>query len=336
MTGMQEEGGDLALVVGASGFLGRHVTRALAQRGRRVRILVRASSQLADLGELDLDVRHGDVLDPESLRQAMAGCAEVYYCVVDTRAWLADSSPLYRVNVLGVDHAMDAAQHAGVRRFIFTSSIATIGLNPTGIASEEDAFNWGDTAPDYVRFRAEAEANLLNRCREQGFPGVVCCVGNTYGPRDVQPTPHGRLLLLAALGKMPFALDCSSPCVDIRDAAAALLLAASKGRVGERYIIAAEHVCQVDMLRWAAEAGGVRAPMRMPLPVAYALAWVNERIARLFGRSPQLCVASVRLSHIFNRMENRKAREELGWTCRPVREAVEDAVAWYLEHLPRE
>jgi dihydroflavonol-4-reductase len=322
------------LVIGASGFLGSHVCRALVQQGERVRAMLRPSSNSAGLQGLDLELCHGDVEDPPSLLAAMQGCAVVYYCVVDTRSWLKDSAPLYRVNVIGLDNAMDAAQQAGIQRFVFTSSIATIGRNPSGTASEEDAFNWGDVAPDYIRFRVEAEQRLLRRCREQGFPAVACCVANTYGPGDVQPTPHGRMLMLAGLGRMPVALDCASPCVDIRDAAQAMLLAACKGRIGERYIISAEHLHQRDLYGWAAAAGGQRAPRIAPLWLAYTIAWINQSVAAVAGRSTQLCVSSVRLSHIFNRLDSSKAQRELGWSFRPVRESVVDAVAWYRANMP--
>jgi len=324
----------LVLVVGASGFLGSHVCRALSEQGARVRAMVRPSSNTAALQAFGLELCHGDVEDPASLLAAMHGCAVVYYCVVDTRSWLTDSSPLYRVNVGGLDNAMEAAQQAGVQRFVFTSSIATIGRNPSGTASEDDAFNWGDLAPDYIRFRVEAEQNLLRRCRESGFPGVACCVANTYGPGDVQPTPHGRMLMLAGLGKMAVALDCASPCVDIRDAANAMLLAAQKGRIGERYIISAAHVHQRDLYGWAAAAGAQRAPRIIPLWLAYAVAWISQSLAALAGRSTQLCVSSVRLSHIFNRLDSSKAQRELGWRFRPMQESVADAVAWYRDNMP--
>lgn len=328
-------GGGRALVVGGSGFLGSHVARALAGQGRSVRVLVRHSSRLDALAELPVEVYYGDVLEPATLAAAMQGCETVFHCVVDTRAWLTDPAPLYRCNVEGLVNSMEAALKCGARRFVFTSSIATIGLNPDRPARESDAFNWADRAPAYVLSRVAAEEKLFGYCRDRGLPGVALCVANTYGPGDVQPTPHGRLLWQAASGKMPVALDCGSPCVDVRDAAQALLLAEEKGRVGERYIIAGSYLEQVELYGMAARQAGHRPPRRLPLGAAYAAAWCYQKAAGLLGRrDQQLCTDSVLLSHVFKEMDTRKAQAELGWRARPMAEAVADAVSWYRQHPP--
>lgn len=325
-----------ALVVGASGFLGSHVVKALVAQGRTVRVLVRHTSRLDALAELPVEVYYGDVLEPASLRAAMQGCDTVFHCVVDTRAWLTDPAPLYRCNVDGLVNSMEEALRSGVRRFVFTSSIATIGLNSRGPARESDAFNWAERAPAYVLSRVAAEQKLFEYCRERGLPGIALCVANTYGPEDVQPTPHGRLLWEAATGRLPLALDCGSPCVDVRDAAAALVLAERRGRIGERYIIAGSYLEQAELYGMAARSAGRSAPRRLPLGVAYGIAWCYQRLAALFGRRDmQLCTDSVLLSHVFKEMDTSKARTELGWQARPMADAVTDAVNWYRQHLPR-
>ncbi len=223
-----------ALVAGASGFMGSHVVRSLVEQGRKVRVLLRETSNREALEGLPVEIHYGDVLDPASLRPAMEGCGTVFYNVLDPRFWLSDSSVIYRNNVDGLINAMDVALECGIQRFIFTSTMGTLGLNPGGPVTEDIEFNWWDRAPTYIRARLEAENRFLSYCREKGLPGVALCVANTYGPRDYQPTPHGKGLWDVASGQVGVILDVGAPAVDIRDAAEAALLAEKHGRLGER------------------------------------------------------------------------------------------------------
>ncbi|HEX7742176.1 MAG TPA: NAD-dependent epimerase/dehydratase family protein, partial [Sphingobium sp.] len=179
------------LVTGASGFVGSHITRLLAEQGRQVRVLLRKTSNRQALDGLPIEIIIGDVLDPASLRKAMNGCGTVFYSVVDPRFWLTDQTPIFRNNVEGLVNAMDAALECGIERFVFTSSMGTLGLNPHGPVTEDIPFNWHDRASAYIRARLEAETRFLAYCRDRKLPGVALCVANTYGPGDYQPTPHG-------------------------------------------------------------------------------------------------------------------------------------------------
>lgn len=321
------------LVIGASGYFGGNIARQLAAEGRRVRVMLRKSSNTAGLEGLDVERCYGDVSDSESLRAAMRGCGTVYYSVVDTRAWLTDPSPLYRCNVDGLVNAMDAALLEGIERFMFTSSMATIGRVKEGKAKESDAFNWWDVAPHYIRSRVAAEEKLFEYYREKGLQGIALCVANTYGPDDYQPTPHGKLLWQAAKGKVPIALDCGAPTVDIRDAAQAALLAERYGRVGERYIVANEFISQPQLYALGAARFGNKTPKTMSLRMAYFIATISECLSKLFGRKDvQLCRDSIFLSEVFGPLDNSKAVEELGWHPRPIEETVNDAIDWFASH----
>jgi len=321
--------GGKSLVIGASGFLGSHVTTRLVRQGADVRVLFRSNSNTERTDPLAIERVVGDLRDRESLRQAMRGCATVYHCAVDTRAWLRDPSPLYRVNVDGLVQSMEAALEAAVSRFVLTSTICTIGHNPSGVASEADSFNWRGKIPAYVAARVAAENTFFEYCRS-GLPGVACCVANTYGAGDVQPTPHGKLLIAVAKGQMPFYLDVSWSCVGIEDAAEALILAGARGATGERYIVSEKSLSQRNLHVLAAQAAGVRPKlMRMPLRVAYALGWVADSVARLRGVDSQLSVDSVRLSHIMDHMDSSKAARELGWRPRPVEHSIREAIEFY-------
>lgn len=318
------------LVVGASGFVGSHITRLLAERGRKVRVLLRKTSNVEALKDLPVEIVYGDVLDPSSLRSAMQGCGTIFYSVVDPRFWLTDQTPIYRNNVEGLINAMDAALDVGVERFVFTSTMGTLGLNPDGPVTEDIPFNWIDRASPYIRARLEAENRFRACCKEKGLPGIALCVANTYGPHDYQPTPHNGQLWQIASGKAKVTVDVSQPTVDIRDVAEAALSAETNGRPGERYIIANEFVSAHDFYQLAVAERGQAMPKIIPYRVAYAIAWVTERVMKLLRRRDYIVSTdAIFLSNVFREMDNGKARRELHWTPRPLSETVRDAVDWF-------
>jgi len=318
------------LVTGASGFVGSHTARLLAAQGRKLRLLLRKTSNTEAVKDLGAEIFYGDVLDPASVRTAMEGCGSVFYSVVDPRFWLTDPTPLYRNNVEGLVNAMDAALDCGVERFIFTSTMGTLGFNPDGPVTEDIPFNWHDRAGDYILARLKAETEFLRYCRDKGLPGVALCIANTYGPDDYQPTPHGHGLWQVATGKVGVAMNSSAPTVDIRDAAEAALLAERYGRLGERYILANEYISNKDFFAIATRLRGSKPPKLIPLGLAHAGAWVTERIFKLLGRKDYLLRAdAVFLSDAFKELDNSKARNELHWHPRPIEETLRDALAWY-------
>jgi dihydroflavonol-4-reductase len=323
---------DTALVLGASGFLGSHVVKALVASGRPVRILTRASSDTAMTDHLDLTRLQGDVFDRDTLRNAMKGCRSVFYCIVDARSWLRDSTPLYRTNVEGSRLVMEVAIEMGIERFVFTSSIVAIGLNPSGVASEEDEFNWEDEAPPYVKTRVQAERQLLELCA-QGLPGIACNVATTFGGHDHVPTPHGELLKLTVAKRMPAYWNTKMSVVGIKDAADALLLAERRGKVGERYIIADRMMDIAEATSKAAAFAGVKPPRwEVPLGVVTGATWVAEKLMHALNKDTVLTMSSIKLSGIMGDFDNSKARSELGWQPRAMDESLEEAALWFKEN----
>ncbi|GLR69034.1 hypothetical protein GCM10010909_37160 [Acidocella aquatica] len=208
--------------------------------------------------------------------------------------------------------------------------MGTLGLNESGPVTEDIPFNWMDRAPPYIRARLEAETRFLSYCREKGLPGVALCVANTYGPADYQPTPHNGGLWDAARGKMPVAIEVSQPTVDIRDVAEAALSAETRGRLGERYIIANEFVSNRALFAMAAARGAQAPPKFIPYKVSYSLAWVTERLMKLAGRNDYaVSTNAIFLSNVFREMDNAKARTDLEWKPRPLTETVRDSVNWF-------
>ena len=322
-----------ALVMGASGFLGSHVVKELVSGGRQVRIMVRATSDTRTIDHLSVERVIGDIDDRDTLAAAMAGCDSVFYCIVDTRAWLRDPAPLYKTNVDGLRTVMDVALRQGIDRFVFTSTFGTIGINPSGVSTEKDAFNWWKKAPDYVKCRVQAEDLFMAYCRDKGLPGVACCVGNTYGADDAAPTPHGKMVKDAATGRLPFYWQGGGPSVGIRDAARALLLAEEKGVPGERYIVAERWVDFKELFSMAAKAAGVAPPaFKIPLAALYGMAAMADVTAFFTRRDNRFSVASIRCSTLLPNVSSRKAQEELGWQPEPVERAVTAAVNYYLGH----
>jgi len=319
------------LVMGASGFLGSHVVKELVAAGRDVRIMVRATSDTRAIDHLPLERVVGGPTDAEAVAAAMAGCDSVFYCIVDTRAWLRDPAPLYATNVDGLRAVLEVAITFPLKHFVFTSTYGTIGLNPAGISTEDDTFNWWERAPDYVKCRVQAEDMFLEYCRDRGLPGVACCVGNTYGADDVVPTPHGKMVKDVASGQMPYYWDGGGPCVGIRDAARALLLAETRGRPGERYIVAERWLDYKELFALAASRAGISPPRRrIPMPVLYAMAAVADLVSALTRRDNRFSIASLRCSTLLPNVDSAKARRELGWQPLPIEQSVAEAVDYYL------
>ena len=327
-----------ALVIGANGFLGSHVTRQLVADGLDVRVMVRNGANTLGIDDLTVTRFVGDIWNCEVLREAMTGCDIVYYCVVDTRGWLRDPAPLFRTNVEGTRNVLDVAVEPAVAeqlsKFVFTSSYVTVGRKRGRVATESDIISdvSGTTLTPYVRSRVQAENLVMDYARDRGLPAVAVCVSTTYGAGDWGRTPHGALIAGTAFGKLPFVMGgIELEAVGIDDAARALLLAAEKGRVGERYLISETMISNAEVVRIAADAAGVAAPTKMiPLPLSYAMAALGSAKARLTGTDERLSLDSLRLMRADAPVDCSKAKRELGWRPRPVEDSIREAAKFWV------
>lgn len=327
-----------ALVIGANGYLGSHVTRQLVGHGLgpplargEVRVMVRDGANTIGIDDLAVTRFVGDIWDNDTLREAMAGVDDVYYCVVDTRGWLRDPAPLFHTNVDGTRNVLEVAKGAGLRKFVFTSSYVTVGRRRGHIATEDDVIDLRGVTP-YVRSRVQAENLVLTYAKEHGLPAVAMCVSTTYGGGDWGRTPHGAIIAGAAFGKLPFVMKgIELEAVGIDDAARAMILAAEHGRVGERYLISEKMISNADVVRIAAEAAGVPAPTKsIPLPMSYVLATVGSITAKLRGTDERLSLGSLRLMRAEAPVDHGKAVRELGWEPRPVEESIREAAKFWI------
>jgi dihydroflavonol-4-reductase len=319
------------LVIGANGFLGSHVTRQLVADGVDVRAMVRPTANTRSIDDLPLTRFEGDVFDTATLRAAMEGCDDVYYCVVDTRAWLRDPSPLFHTNVEGLRNVLEVAKQANLHRFVFTSTYATVGRRRGHVANEDHLIRRHGLTP-YVRSRVEAEDLVLRYGAEDGLPAVAMCVSTTYGAGDWGRTPHGAFIAGAVFGKLPFLMDgIELEVVGVDDAARALILAAERGRNGERYIVSERMMPLKEVVRIAADEAGVPPPRRsISVPVLYLLGALGSLKARLTGKDAELSLQSVRMMRAEAHVDHSKAVRELGWQPRPVEESIREAARFWM------
>lgn len=324
-----------ALVIGANGYLGSHVVRQLVADGQNVRVMVREGANTVGIDDLDVQRFIGGIWDDDVLTAAMTGVEVIYYCVVDTRGWLRDPAPLFHTNVEGTQHVLDIAVRpeiaAGLRKFVFTSSYATVGRRRGRVSTEEDIADERGLTP-YVRSRVQAEKLVLQYARERGLPAVAMCVSTTYGGTDWGRTPHGAIIAGAAFGKLPFVMSgIELEAVGVNDAARALILAAEKGRTGERYLISEKMISNAEVARIAADEAGVPAPARsIPLPLTYLLAAMGTIKGRLRHTDERLSLASLRLMRAEAPVDHGKAARELGWQPTPVEDSIREAARFWV------
>lgn len=319
------------LVMGASGFLGSQVVRQLVEQGDDVRVWLRPTSSARAFAGLEVEVVRAELTDAAALRAAMIDVDAVHYCIVDTRAWLRDPAPLFETNVELLRQVLDVAVEAQVPRFVFCSTVGTIGIVPTGVADESVPHEWAHLGGPYIRSRMAAEELVLSYCRDHDLPAVVLCVSTTYGPGDYGPTPHGQMIGLAARGKMPaYVRGAAMEVVPVRDAARAFVLAEQRGRPGERYIISERMMPIRETLAIAAEAGGVSPPrFGVPIAVLRVVAAIGGLVARVRRVDSTISLTTVRLMHVMSALDHGKATRELGWEPGSTPDAIRGAVAFF-------
>jgi len=324
--------GSTVLVTGASGFVGAALTEALRRDGHEVRVLVRATSPRTNISGLDA-VFVGDLRDRASLDKALAGVRYLFHAAADYRLWARDPEEIVRNNLEGTRHVMQAALQAGVERIVYTSSVATLKLKEGTPATEADAAGASEAIGAYKRSKVVAERLVEEMVARDGLPAVIVNPSTPIGPRDVRPTPTGRIIVEAASGRMPGYIDTGLNLVHVDDVAAGHVAALHRGRVGERYILGGENVPLSELLTGIAGLLGRRPPLfKVPRAICYPVAYVSELIAGFRNVEPFVTLDGVRMARYHMYFDDSKARKELGYVSRPYQEGVRDAVAWFREH----
>jgi len=317
----------VALVTGGTGFVGSAVVRALLDRGRRVRVLVRPGADRRNLDGLPVEIAVGQLEDARSLRAAIDGCLSLLHVAADYRLWVPDPAAMLRVNVDGTRALMREARRAGVDRIVYTSSVAVLGLN--GIADETTPSALADMVGPYKRSKFLAEAEIRRMIAEDGLPAVIVNPSTPVGPRDIKPTPTGRMIAEAVAGRMPAYVDTGLNIVHVDDVGLGHVLALEQGRIGERYILGGDNLSLAEILRIVARLSG-RPPPRLRLPRLglYPVAAAAEVWGRLSGREPMLTLDSLRMARWKMWFRSDKAETELGYRHRSAEAALASAVAW--------
>lgn len=322
-----------ALVTGATGFIGSAVVRELLRNGEEVKVLVRPASNRLNLKGLEVEEAHGDITESESVRRALTGCDRVYHVAA---LYTMDDPPeaYYRVNVEGTRTILRACLDAGIRRVVYTSTIAAVGSSADGRpVNEESLWDLGEIFLPYVTTKYMAEFEAWRACA-RGLPVVVVNPTAPMGARDVKPTPTGRLIVDFLNGRMPLYPQLYLNVIDADDVATGHRLAMEKGRPGERYILGNQNVTVAQILASVSNLTGVPPPkMAIPYPAALVASFFAELVmTRVLGRPSMISVASARFMRRKLHASNEKAVRELGLTVAPIEECFKKAIRWFHEY----
>jgi dihydroflavonol-4-reductase len=340
----------LALVTGATGFLGSHVARVLAEQGAELRLLMRPTSDLRNIDDLKGDRVVGDLRDSASIAKALSGCDVVFHVAADYRLWVRDPDEMYRSNVEGTRSLLEAARKQGVRRVVYTSSVATMGFSSnhaaaelrsawTGegarphkstVADEESPVSLADMIGHYKRSKFMAEQVAVDAARS-GVDVVIVNPTTPVGERDIKPTPTGRIVLDFLKRKFPAYVETGLNLVDATECARGHVQALEKGRSGERYILGGENLTLKQILDRLAAITGLKSPtLKLPYVFAFATGVVDEMVTgRILGREPRATIDAVRMGRKMMFVSSAKAERELGWRTVPVDGALRRSVDWF-------
>jgi dihydroflavonol-4-reductase len=323
-----------AFVTGATGFVGSHVAEALQQQGAELRLLVRANSRTENIDFLKADRVVGDLRDFESLRKGMSDCEAVFHVAADYRLWVRNPEDMYRANVDGTLAIMDAARQAGVKRVVYTSSVATMGFLSDGtIVDEETPVDISQMIGDYKKSKFMAEQAALAAGRA-GAPVVVVNPTTPIGERDIKPTPTGRIVVDFLNRNFPAYVDTGLNLADVREVARGHLLAFEKAKPGERYILGGENLTLKQILDKLAAITGLPSPtMKVPHGLALGFAAFDQFFTGIVRRKePRATIEAVRMGRKKMFASSAKAERELGYRALPVEDALRRACAWFAQH----
>jgi dihydroflavonol-4-reductase len=323
-----------ALITGATGFLGSHVARVLAEQGADLRLLVRPTSDLRNISDLKAERVAGDLRDAASIETAVSGCEVVFHVAADYRLWVRDPGEMYRSNVEGTRSLLEAARKQGVRRVVYTSSVATMGFTSNGtLADEASPVSLENMIGPYKRSKFMAEQVAIDAA-SSGVDVVIVNPTTPIGERDIKPTPTGRIVVDFLKRKFPAYVETGLNMVDATECARGHIQALEKGRTGERYILGGENLTLKQILDRLGAITGLKSPtVKLPYGFALATGVVDEMVTgRLLGREPRATIDAVRMGRKMMFVRSSKAERELGWKTVPVDDALRRSVNWFREN----
>ncbi len=322
------------LITGASGFIGSAVMRLLLEADHDVRAIVRPGSDRRNLDGLPVEIFEGDLRDKTSLEDAVKDCNAVFHVAADYRLWIPDPDNMYQTNVAGTRNMMLASAEAGVEKIVYTSSVAVLGLNKDGSPANEDtAISADDMIGHYKRSKYLAEKEVTKLINENALPAVIVNPSTPLGPRDIKPTPTGKIILETLNDRMPAYVDTGLNIAHVDDVAGGHLLAFEKGKIGERYILGGENLSLQTILGIICELIDKKPPsIKLSHNFVLPIAWCMERWAEISKKEPRATLDEVRMSKKLMYFSSDKAIKELGYEIRPAKEAIKDAIDWFIEN----
>ena len=317
------------LVTGATGFIGSAIMRELLKDGEEVKVLVRPTSNTRNIDGLDVEKVTGDIRDTDSMKAALKGCDTLYLTAAYFAHWAPDPKQLYEVNVGGTRATLQAAMEAGTEKIVYTSTNNAIAASGPTPANEEKIFNYWESGDHYSmsKYIAENEARLFIT---RGLPVVIVNPTLVIGVNDVKPTPSGQMIIDVATRNMPGYIDGGVNIIDVEDVARGHILAAKKGRVGERYLLGGHNVTVHDYLVLIAQIAGVKPPeVRLPYHLALTLGHVFEFVSSITQKPPIVTASEVRIGRMTEWYDCSKAINELGLPQTPIEDTIRKALEWF-------
>jgi dihydroflavonol-4-reductase len=320
------------LVTGSTGFIGSAIARELIKEGEEVKVLIRKTSDTRNIDKLDVEKVYGDIRDSESMKTALKGCDTLYLTAAFFAHWAQDYKLLYEVNVGGTKASLKAASEANIAKVVYTSTNNAIAASGPVPANEEKAFNYWEAGDHYSmsKYIAENEARIFIT---RGLPVVIVNPTLVIGVNDVKPTPSGQMIIDVVRQKMPGYIDGGINIIDVEDVARGHILAAKKGRVGERYLLGNRNITVYDYLKLIADIAGVKPPaIKLPYHAALALGYIFEFGSFLTKKPPVVTASEVRIGKMTEWYDCSKAVQELGLPQTPIDITIRKALNWFEEN----
>ena len=322
-----------ALVTGANGFIGSSVVKELLKDGAEVRVYIRGGSDVRTIEHLDIDGYYGDIRDADPLKKALTGCDTLFHLAAINAYWISHSKMFYEVNVEGTKAVLAAALECGVKKVVYTSSAVTLGYHgATKLVAEDAEYNLSDVRDHYVRSKYLAEAEALSFVKK-GLPVVVVNPTTVIGAHDIKPTPSGKMILDIVTGKMPGCFDGGANFVDVEDVACGHVLAAKKGKPGERYILGNKNMKWKEYYQLIADFAKVEPPKRKITPrIALAMGYMYHVSGNIVQTQPLLTGPMVKMLSMYGYFNCSKALKELGMPQTHVKTTLDKSIKWFREN----
>ncbi len=320
-----------ALITGATGFVGSALLRLLVKQDYDLQILKRPGANTHNLFDFDIKVIEGDLQNIESLESAVDSCEQVFHVAADYRLWVPDSKDMFKTNIDGTRNLIKVAKKAGVKKIVYTSSVATLGTNQDGTSANETTFSTLENmVGTYKKSKFLAEEAVMDLIKNEACPVTIVNPSTPVGPGDIKPTPTGKIILDTIRNRMPAYVETGLNIAHVDDVAHGHLLAMQRGKIGERYILGGDNMSLESIINYLCSIEKINPPkIKLSHNFILPIAWIMECISKFTHSEPLVTTDGVKMSKKIMYFSSDKAKRELGYNARPASEALDDAVSWF-------